>query len=144
MEKENKLPPKELKAGLQTDQRKSNFLKNYRRFSVIGKAASAAGIGRQMFNQWLEEDEGFRADFQDAHQEIVEMLEAEAIRRACQRLEKKVYHGGQELTTKTKYSDALLMFLLKALDPKYRGKSGTSLRGDSRRTIEPVVKVTDA
>lgn len=49
-----------------------------------------------------------------AREEACDTLEAEAMRRAVQGFEQPVYHKGVKCGTVRKYSDALLMFLLKS------------------------------
>ena len=64
--------------------------------------------------------EDFAAQWDDALGEGVDLLEAEARRRAVTGVEKPVYYKGKVVGSTTKYSGKLLMFLLKAHDPKFR------------------------
>jgi hypothetical protein len=58
-------------------------------------------------------------------------LEDEALRRAVEGVEEPVYQGGKQVGVIRKYSDALLMFLLKAARPeKYR--ENYSIRHDGQ------------
>ena len=62
----------------------------------------------------------FAAQWDEALGEGIDILEAEARRRAFTGVEKPVYYKGKVVGSTTKYSDRLLMFLLKAHDPKFR------------------------
>jgi len=50
----------------------------------------------------------------------LERLEAEADRRALEGVEKGVYYRDKRIATERQYSDNLLMFRAKKLDPSYR------------------------
>ena len=58
-------------------------------------------------------------------------LEDEAVRRAYHGVEEPVFYKGVQCGSITKYSDKLLIFLLKARDPaKYRDGSGAESERD--------------
>ena len=81
-----------------------------------------AGIGsRHTIYAWQEHDQEFLLAFHEAEVQSTESLETEARRRAATGVEEPVYQGGVQVGTVTKYSDTLLIFLLKARAPeKYR------------------------
>ena len=61
--------------------------------------------------------------FEEAQQEHIEPVEAEADRRGVLGVDEPVFQGGRQLGVRRKYSDTLLMFRLNALAPeryKYR------------------------
>ena len=62
--------------------------------------------------------EDFAAQWDDALGEGVDILEAEARRRAVTGVDKPVYYKGEVVGSITKYSDRLLMFLLRAHRPQ--------------------------
>ena len=64
--------------------------------------------------------EDFAAQWDEALGEGIDLLEAEARRRAVTGIDKPVYYKGKVVGSITKYSDKLLMFLFKAHDPKFR------------------------
>jgi AcrR family transcriptional regulator len=124
--------------------KRAKFLEHYKELCVISKAAEAAGIQRRTFYDWLEKSAEFKAAFEDARKHVSEKLEAEAIRRAYDGVEEPVFYKGLQIGTIRKYSDTLLIFLLKAADPeKYREKSSLELTGRSDQPIESVVRVVD-
>ncbi len=123
------------------------FLAAFRRTASVTLAAKAAKIERQLHYRWLAED-AYRADFEAAKEEAAQTLEDEAIRRAHEgHAEPLVYQGGfcykQRKNKDTgkleyygaplavrKYSDPLMMFLLRGFRPdKYRDRGSVELSG---------------
>lgn len=98
------------------------FLAAYRETGNVRRACEAAGVGRSSHYRWLTEEEGYRTSFQDAQDDAVDLLEEEARRRAVEGVEEPVgWYQGSPGGTVLKYSDTLLMFLLKGIRPeKYR------------------------
>ena len=62
--------------------------------------------------------EDFAAQWDNALEEGTDLLEAEARRRAVTGIDKPVYYKGEVVGSITKYSDRLLMFLLRAHRPQ--------------------------
>ncbi len=62
--------------------------------------------------------EDFAAQWRKALEEGTDLLDAEARRRAVTGVDKPVYYKGKVVGSITKYSDRLLMFLLKAHRPQ--------------------------
>jgi hypothetical protein len=114
----------------------------------VGRAARAAGVTRQCVYQLRKRHPDFAAAWDEAVQAGQESLEVEAIRRGRDGVEKPVLYKGQQVNiwvdTEGKptsmstpgarlsplvvreYSDTLLIFMLKALDPdKYRESKET-------------------
>ena len=94
--------------------KRAAFLAEYARCGTVTEAAERVGISRRSHYHWLEKDEDYAAKFQDAHEAAIDVLEAEARRRAI---------GGGDAPGKGKVrgSDLLLIFLLKGARPwKYR------------------------
>lgn len=68
-------------------------------------------------------NEKFALEWDNAVDEAVDLLEAEARRRAYSGVDKPVHYKGQRVDMISEYSDGLMMFLLKAHRPhKYREK----------------------
>lgn len=105
--------------------KKRAFLSSYAVAGNITLACEAAGIGRQTYYDWTEHDEAFTAAVHLAREEAADRLEDAARRRAVEGVVKEtpIYHDGRLIDTvvETKYSDTLLIFLLKGVRPdKYR------------------------
>lgn len=116
------------------------FLAAYAQTGNISVAAKIANVGRRDHYRWLD-DARYEKAFNDAHEEACDRLEAEARRRAVQGVEEPVYGklpgkatGTGQVGTIRKFSDTLLIFLLKGARPEiYRerfehtGKDGAPL-----------------
>lgn len=85
---------------------KATFLAQLKMGATVSAAAKAADRNRRTVYDWRDQDAEFRAAWDDAIKESVEVLEDEVRRRA--------------LDPEDKQSYILLMFLLKKHDPTYR------------------------
>lgn len=96
----------------------------------VGKACEAIGIGRTTAYEWRDADETFAQMWDAALKVGVSVLEDEATRRGHDGVDEPVFHQGQQCGTIRKYSDTLLIFLLKAHNPeKYRENSKVEIAG---------------
>jgi len=101
---------------LTTNQRA--FLGAYAKSGLVGLAAEAADVDRGLHARWLKSSAAYRAAFEPAHERAIETMEAEARRRAVEGVQETVYYEGMKCGTRQRYSDNLLMFLLKAARPE--------------------------
>ncbi len=103
--------------------KKRAFLRAYAETANITYAARAGKCSRNAHYKWLKTDKAYQETFQEAKQEAIELLEGEARRRAVQGVEEPVFYKGEVVGAVQKYSDTLLIFLLKAARPeKYRDR----------------------
>ena len=114
-----------------TPKKRSEFLAELCVSGNVTKAAAVTAVSRQ---EWYRERDA-NADFAKAWEEAVEIgveaLEDEARRRAYDGVEEPVFHKGEEVARVRKYSDVLLMFLIKAHKPeKYRERVDQNITGD--------------
>jgi len=102
--------------------KRAAFLAAYRETGNVRVACIAAQISRSSHYRWLEQSSDYAQEFEQAKKDAVDVLEAEARRRAVEGWEEPVgWYKGQAGGTVRKYSDILLMFLLKGAAPeKYR------------------------
>ena len=94
------------------------FLDTLRGTGNVRLSASNADVARQVAYRARDSSPKFRADWDEALEEARELLEAEARRRAAMGVEEPVFYKGQVVGHIRKYSDNLLMFLLKAHWPE--------------------------
>lgn len=128
----------------ETNAKQNAFLKAYSRHGTVTHAARDAGVHVSYHYNWLDVDPEYPAKFKLAHQEAVEALEREARRRAIEGVdEPSGWYKGEPGGFVKKYSDTLLIFLLKgALPDKYKdrhehtGKNGGPIEVQSTVTIE--------
>ena len=101
--------------------RQDAFLAEYKLSATITHAAEIALIARQRHYKWLDKDPAYAKAFEEAKIAATDSLVAEARRRATQGVNEPVYYKGEVVGTIRKYSDTLLIFLLKgALPEVYR------------------------
>lgn len=99
--------------------KKAAFVEAFAEIGVVSYAADVAGIHRTTHWGWLKADSEYAEAFKAAEQHAIDALEVEARRRAVEGVEEPVgWHKGTAGGTVTKYSDTLLIFLLKARRPK--------------------------
>lgn len=114
-----------------TTAKKAAFLKAFGVAGTILHAAAAVGIDRHTHYNWLKSDPEYAAAFAEAEVGVTELLEHEAVRRAKDGVEEPVFHDGAIVGHKLKYSDLLMIFLLKARAPqKYRETIRNEHSGD--------------
>jgi hypothetical protein len=109
----------------QSGRLKKAFLEHFRVYGNVTAACTAISVERSTAYKWLERDPDFAAAYKDAEIQATEVLEGEARRRAVEGVVTITpnYYRGELLSEviETKYSDTLLIFLLKARAPeKYR------------------------
>ena len=107
-----------------TEKLKEIFLEKLRETCNVTLAAQAVGVASATAYKHRRDDIIFQERWDEALQEGVDLLEAEAHRRAFGGVDEPVFYKGDEVGSVRKYSDSLTMFLLKAHRPdKYRERS---------------------
>lgn len=110
-----------------SNKKRKVFLKLLAQTGQVTEAARAAGYTDTTYLlRYRRENEDFAEEWDLALESAKHTLEAEAIRRAVDGVLEPVYYKGDIAGYKTNYSDPLLMFVLRKLDPTYRdtGKGG--------------------
>lgn len=88
---------------------------------VVTKAADAAGVSRRSHQNWVRDDPEYAAAVAEAMENAADLMEVEARRRAVDGVDEPVFYKGDQCGAVRKYSDTLLIFMLKAARPeKYR------------------------
>lgn len=101
--------------------KKRAFLAAYAELGNVSGAAEIAGINRMSHYHWLEGDERYAEVFAQAHEIACDHLESEARRRAIEGTHEPVFYQGKQVGSVKRYSDTLLIFLLKGARPdKFR------------------------
>lgn len=117
-------------SNIKAKYKKRAFLEAFRACANIGKAATAAHIHRDSHYKWLKLDAEYAAAFEDVRIQTAEVLEDEAVRRAHEGVVEPIFYKGRPTAAIRKYSDALLMFLLKGFLPeKYADKRPLEVSG---------------
>lgn len=102
----------------QTPKKKIAFLEAFRENGSVKHSAEIAGISRITHYDWLKKDEKYATDFINAREDAADALEKEARRRAKDGVLEPVFYQGEKVATVRKYSDVLLIFLLKGNRPE--------------------------
>ena len=99
----------------------SRFLAVLRETGNVSAAARQAGTSRSVCYRHRRRHAGFAAAWEDALEEAADRLEMEAFRRAVDGVGEERFFGGRVIGEVTRYSDSLLMFLLRARRPAIYG-----------------------
>ena len=97
---------------------KPAFIEALRATGSVTRAAKYVGRSRNQAYHVRRQSEDFAAQWDDALEEATDLLDAEARRRAVTGTDKPVFYKGEVVGSITKYSDRLLMFLLRAHRPQ--------------------------
>jgi hypothetical protein len=111
---------------------------------IVSHACTAAKIERSTAYRHREQSKPFAVAWDEAVEIAADTLEMEALRRAHDGVEEPVYYKGVLVDTVRKYSDTLMIFLLKAAKPeKFRDRADLSLHGPNNGAIELEAKHID-
>lgn len=96
----------------------------------MADAARQAGIARNALYLWKKDDPEFAAEWEAALIAGGETLEEEAVRRARDGWDEPVWYQGEQVGTVRRYSDTLMIFLLKGVMPeKYGDRQKVEMSG---------------
>lgn len=98
--------------------KKRAFLKALAETGNVSEAARTARLDRSQAYQIRRQETDFAAAWDAALDTAVDLLESEARSRAVEGVEQPRFHQGRICGTVRKYSDSLLMFLLRAHRPE--------------------------
>lgn len=109
------------------------FLRILAQTGKVAEAARAVGFqDTSSLQKFRRDDEDFAEEWGAALDSAKHVLEEEAIDRAVNGVLEPTYYKGEIVGYTAKKSDALMMFLLRKLDPSYRD---TSRGGDTNITF---------
>lgn len=100
------------------EENRNEFLRIYAQVGSISKVCQIMGIGRRTVQMYAQKHPEYRERMNEAKEECTERMEAEAIRRGTDGYEEPVFYKGVQVSTIRKFSDILLIFMLKALRPE--------------------------
>lgn len=136
-------PRAALKVEAQRPVAQDTFLDAFRARGNVLRACEAAEVGRRTVYDWIEKDLAFKARFEEAREDAVDLLEDEARRRAVDGVKEPVYQNGKVVGHITRFSDRLLEQQLKAHRPeRYRermeltGKDGGPIRAQHEHVLK--------
>ena len=121
---------------IRTPEKEAKFLEALADTCNVREACKAAGIARNSAYLWRRDEPDFRKKWEEAVEVGADALEEEAVRRAREGVDEAVYYKGDICGTVRKYSDTLLIFLLKGAKPKKYGDKVALTGGDKPLAIE--------
>jgi hypothetical protein len=125
-----------------TAKTKRPFLEALAETANVSLACRLAGVGRRTVYSWRAADPEFAKAWGAALEIGCDALEDEAVRRALSGVEEPVFYQGTRRGTIRKYSDQLLMFLLKARRPE-KFKNGPASDGSRSFDAEGARRALD-
>jgi len=113
-----------------TPEKLTAFLAVLAETATVQAACDAIDVSRYTAYKWRKDAPGFAEDWDDALKAGMLRLEDEATRRATDGVDEPVFYQGSQCGSVRRYSDTLLIFLLKAHNPeKYRDNARVELAG---------------
>jgi hypothetical protein len=106
--------------GEESSSWRATFLGALEASGNVSASARRAGVGRATVYRHRAGEADFRESWDEALEVACDALEAEARRRALDGWDEPVFYEGKVCGHIRKYSDALIMFLLKAYRPQFR------------------------
>lgn len=103
--------------------RQNRFLKHYAGGATLTESFEVSGLGRGGYRYLRDNDEAFAARLEIAENASTDLLINEARRRAVEGVSESTgWYKGRAGGAVQRYSDNLLMFLLKQRDPSFKDK----------------------
>ena len=116
---------------IRTPEKVSAFLVALTETASVTASCEVAGIGRTAVYEWRDQDPDFRDQWEAALELGTDALEDEAVRRAREGTDEPVFYQGQQCGKVRKYSDVLLIVMLKARrGHKFRDQSSVEHSGN--------------
>jgi hypothetical protein len=112
------------------------FLEAYAKVGNITRAADMVGISRQSHYDWMAGDPAYEPKFRQAMREATDVLREAAWTRAVDGVETTIFDkNGVAVGESVKYSDTLLIFLMKAASPgEFRDNYRVQVEGSIEHT----------
>lgn len=122
---------------IRTPEKEIAFLAALSATCSVTRACEAAGLGRMTVYDWRKADPDFATAWDEAKRLGADVLEDEAVRRAHDGVDEPIFYKGDCIDTVRKYSDTLLIFLLKGAKPDvYKDRVQSEVSGPGGGPIE--------
>lgn len=106
----------------------------------VVRAAKLARISRKIHYVWLEKHPDYAAVFEKTKRHAADYLESVAVERATTGWSEGIYYQGSRCGSVRRYSDGLLMLLLRGAKPELYGNK-TEISGPQGTPIQATIKV---
>ncbi len=128
---------KKRRPNARRDKWQAPFLEALAKCGHVGNAAESAKVSREAVYKHRRTDPVFAEAFEAAAELGARGLEDEARRRSHDGVDEPVFYQGQQCGTVRRYSDSLLMFLLRARFPDvYRERRSVELTGQDGGPVQ--------
>lgn len=115
--------------------RRQGFLDCLRKGLSVAAAAEAIGVDRSTPFNWRQKDPAYAAAWQAAVEHGTDRLEDVAMRRGVKGVRQPVFHAGKRVGYIVRYSDRLLLALLRARRPRKFRDFGSRHDNDDASTL---------
>jgi hypothetical protein len=120
---------------------RARFLKVLAETCNVTQASEAVNMTRNALYHRRDQDESFRAEWDEAVEMATDALESEARRRAFDGVRRPVYQGGRRVGYVREYSDQLMQTLLKGARPhKYRERVAVTGAGGGALVVRHAIE----
>jgi hypothetical protein len=137
-------PEKPSSADVQRWQRQELYLDALARTGSSGAASEESGVPVATARSWdFNDTHSFKRRREMALERFMGKVEAEIERRAIEGIDEPVYWRGQRVDTIKKYSDNLLMFRAKRLEPAYKDNYQPQQASTTINITRTVIEVRD-
>jgi len=124
-------PPPESTNQPIADAERETFLRVLAETARVSNAATESGVSLLRWHRLRDGDPVFAEAWRAAYEAGSDTVEDEAVRRAVTGHTEPVFYQGRQVATVRKYSDSLLMFVLKARRPqRYRDRGDVEVASD--------------
>jgi hypothetical protein len=132
-----------------SESRRATFLNKLSELGNVTAAADAAGVRTQLLYDVRSRDETFAREWAEALDHAGDALETEAHRRAVLGVDEPFFQGGKQVGCIRRFSDTLLILLLKGARPdKFRervpGAPGAYAANGAGNAPPFIIETTDA
>lgn len=110
--------------------KQEKFLELFAETGNIKQSCTLVKISQNTVYRLRKKSKKFAEAWEEAESQGVDSLIAEARRRAYEGVDEPVFYKGEHCGLIRKYSDTLLIFLIKAKRPEYRDNYQMNLSGD--------------
>lgn len=120
------------------------FLKAYAQTANITKAAEAAKLDRGLHYHWIDTNPKYQRRFLAAERMAADVIESEAVRRATEGVMEAVYYQGRAVGAVRRYSDGIMLTLLRGFKPQKYAIQKTEITGADGGPVEIIQRLNAA
>jgi hypothetical protein len=124
-----------------TKERIQRLLDAYAATCNIVQACKKAQVDRRTHYRWLKKFPRYAERFKESQRAAGDFLESEAVVRASKGVREPVLYQGEVATHIRRYSDGLMMFLLRGFKPEKYGVQRQEISGPQGNPVQAKIEV---